>query len=331
MNLKSFLSIRAIEASRRVLQLCTAQLCLAGAGNLPAGEVIARWAFDHLERAATPEEVSQQSDRMIGYCDPAEGVRRNAVQLDGYTSCLERPTFGRELPGRFTINAWVALESYPWFRSPVFDLRRAAGDGVVLGINQAGKLVMGMGQPETWMEMEGPQLPLREWLMLSVVADSGKAARLYLNGELVAETNAAPWLGATASHRLTLGRNALLEPWPDFQYTATNSFAFLDGRLDEVAVFGSALNAAELRQLFQHHQPLPQIVSPPRGFPAGPAGPPEFGANYTRLNYTRQWDRLWRVGGSPDVLVRFAGNRCRLVFWRGTSYVPCWVTEEDIW
>jgi hypothetical protein len=34
---------------------------------------------------------------------------------------------------------------------------------------------------------------------------------------------------------------------------------------------------------------------------------------------------------NPDILVRFAGHPCRLVFWRGTSFVPCWVTENGIW
>ncbi|MCK7482604.1 MAG: hypothetical protein M0C28_39925 [Candidatus Moduliflexus flocculans] len=31
------------------------------------------------------------------------------------------------------------------------------------------------------------------------------------------------------------------------------------------------------------------------------------------------------------MLVRFADNDCRLVFWRGTGFVPCWVTENGIW
>src|SRR5512139_1971848 len=65
--------------------------------------------------------------------------------------------------------------------------------------------------------------------------------------------------------------------------------------------------------------------------PSAPTAPPGFGANYTRLKYTKQWERLWRVGDHPDILVRFAAHRCRLVFWRGTSFVPCWVTENEIW
>jgi hypothetical protein len=37
------------------------------------------------------------------------------------------------------------------------------------------------------------------------------------------------------------------------------------------------------------------------------------------------------MGQYADVVVRFDTSGCRLVFWRGTSYVPCWVTENGIW
>jgi hypothetical protein len=34
----------------------------------------------------------------------------------------------------------------------VFDLRHAEKDGVILAVNHAGKLTVGMGQPTTWVE-----------------------------------------------------------------------------------------------------------------------------------------------------------------------------------
>ena len=40
---------------------------------------------------------------------------------------------------------------------------------------------------------------------------------------------------------------------------------------------------------------------------------------------------MWRVGDVPDVFVRFDQSPVQLVFWRGTSFVPCWVTENGIW
>ena len=307
-------------------------ICLGnGSQRLMAQEIFTRWSFDQVAPAAPLEEVSKHADQVSGFHDPADGIGSGAIQLDGYTGFVERAKFGQNLPPRFTINAWLALESYPWFRSPVFDLRHAEQDGVLLGVNRAGKLTAALGQPGNWVEIEGPLLPLKQWLMLTLVVEPGQTARLYLNGKLVGESLPCPVLGPTEEHKLTIGRNAVLEKWVDYQYTATTTFAFLDGRLDEVALYGAALSASQIQEMFNAKLPLPKVQSAKRTLPSGPVGPAEFGANYTRLNYTKQWDRLWRVGENPDILVRFAENNCRLVFWRGTSFVPCWVTENGIW
>jgi len=65
--------------------------------------------------------------------------------------------------------------------------------------------------------------------------------------------------------------------------------------------------------------------------PAGPKGPGRFGAYYTHLTWDPEWDRPWRVADHPDVVVRFEDGGHRLVFWRGTSYIPCWVTDNGKW
>jgi len=65
--------------------------------------------------------------------------------------------------------------------------------------------------------------------------------------------------------------------------------------------------------------------------PCGPKGPGRFGAYYAKLKYDAAWDKPWRVGDHPDVVVRFDMGGYKFVFWRGTSYIPCWVTDTDIW
>jgi hypothetical protein len=65
--------------------------------------------------------------------------------------------------------------------------------------------------------------------------------------------------------------------------------------------------------------------------PSGPGGPGRFGAYYTTLQYDDAWDQPWRVGPHADVVVRFATGGHKFVFWRGTSYIPCWVTDTDVW
>ncbi|MBN1342300.1 MAG: hypothetical protein JXQ73_06450 [Phycisphaerae bacterium] len=69
----------------------------------------------------------------------------------------------------------------------------------------------------------------------------------------------------------------------------------------------------------------------PARLPSGPEGAGRFGAYYTRLRYTDEWERPWRVGEAADVLVRFDDGGHRFFFWRGASYIPCWVTANGIW
>ncbi len=65
--------------------------------------------------------------------------------------------------------------------------------------------------------------------------------------------------------------------------------------------------------------------------PSGPEGAGRFGAYYTTLNYEESWDAPWRIGDHADVVVRFDTGGHKFVFWRGTSYIPCWVTDTGIW
>jgi hypothetical protein len=85
-----------------ILTFITAHVFLMGGNRLMAQEALARWSFDQLEHSSTLEEVSKQADRIVGYFDPAVGIGSGAIQLDGYTSYLERAEFGRDLPGQFT-------------------------------------------------------------------------------------------------------------------------------------------------------------------------------------------------------------------------------------
>ena len=65
--------------------------------------------------------------------------------------------------------------------------------------------------------------------------------------------------------------------------------------------------------------------------PSGHPGPRPFGAYYTTLKYHPEWDQYWRVGPRADVVVRFDDGGHKFIFWRGTNYIPHWVTDNGIW
>jgi len=76
--------------------------------------------------------------------------------------------------------------------------------------------------------------------------------------------------------------------------------------------------------------PAAQAASLPQ-MPSGPEGAGRFGAYYTTLSYDKEWDEPWRIGEHADVVVRFDTGGHKFVFWRGASYIPCWVTDTGIW
>ena len=65
--------------------------------------------------------------------------------------------------------------------------------------------------------------------------------------------------------------------------------------------------------------------------PSSHSGAVPFGAYSTRLQYTPDWDKQWPVSEVADVVVRFGKEEPRFVFWRGTSYIPCWATYDGGW
>jgi hypothetical protein len=299
--------------------------------TLSAQKPVYHWSFDDAGTKVAVEQVSGTEDPIRGYTDPVNGVKSGAVRFDGFTGYVYRDKSHIDLPRNFTVNAWIHLGSYPWFRCPVFDLRANEKEGITFGVNRWGQLCAGMGLPSTWVEFTGSRLPLDRWVMVSLVVKEKSGSVLYIDGNPVGEIAFTPVLRATRDNHFSCGRNAVMEDWWDFQYTVKDHYSYLDGRVDELTVYDKDLSMKELSDLWQSFQPVPDEPGAPRVLPSGPAGKADFGAVYTRLHYTDQWDRLWRNGDRADVLVRFADNDCRLVFWRGTGYVPCWVTENGTW
>jgi len=85
----------------------------------------------------------------------------------------------------------------------------------------------------------------------------------------------------------------------------------------------------KLREIDQQLARLKRSI--PLRLPSGPQGSGSFGAYYTTLKYNPAWDKLWKVSDHADVIVRFDEFDHRFVFWRGTSYIPCWATYDGAW
>ncbi len=289
------------------------------------------WNFNLEEKNLIQEAVSGNQDQIKGFFDRVEGQIGKAIQFDGFTSYIGRERFGIDLPDSFTINVWLSLGAYPWFRCPVFDLRMGEKEGLLLAIKRDGKVCAGIGKPYNWLEFDGPQIPLRTWTMLTLTVDQGSISSIFIDGKKVSELLKTPDLRSTNRNTFSIGKNAIMEDWWDFQFTVEDHYSYLDGMIDDMEVVEGVLGENKIYTMYNDALPLSKPDYKSRVLPSGPIQHPEFGADYTQLNYTSQWDRLWRVSDKPDILVRFDKSNCRLVFWRGTSFVPCWVTENGIW
>lgn len=83
---------------------------------------------------------------------------------------------------------------------------------------------------DTWLST-GVDLPVGQWAHLALVADGSGAATLYLNGQAAATTSSGFSPPSTTGANLQVGR----------QFTG---FEYWNGRVDQVKIYGAALNAA---------------------------------------------------------------------------------------
>jgi hypothetical protein len=297
-------------------------------------DVVSRWSFDEDYGPYAYEEITQKKDSIYGNFERVPGIYGRAIKLDGFRTFIRRPSFNSgDLESAFTVEAWIALASYPWSWSPVLDCSYERLKGFFFGIDAEGHVGFKTGAGNTWYEATTDvNIQLREWTHVAAVFEPGNRIAVFVNGKEEASVdisgNFVPQWGGS----LTIGRNKGAQIWHEPQFTTNSTHFFLDGILDEILISGSARTEEEISTEIAALKELPVPALSRRDvLPRGPAGSGSFGAFYTRLNYYKEWDDLWRVSEVPDLFVRFDQSPVQLVFWRGTSFNPCWVTENDIW
>ncbi|MCP4314054.1 MAG: LamG domain-containing protein, partial [Bacteroidetes bacterium] len=303
-------------------------------GKIGSGELICWWPFEADSADFVFDIARQKRDSLYGNFKFVPGIHGNAIKLDGFRTYIRRNPEESNIPSTaFTLESWIALASYPWFWSPVIDCSYPEIKGFFFGIDQEGHLGLKIAAGNTWYELATKKkISLRAWTHVAAVFEPDDKITLFINGEASASLEISGHYIPSRYGTLTLGRNNNPQTWNEFQLTTTNSYFFLDGILDEIKISGRALTEDELKSEYESLTDLPvPALSNREQLPTGPAGSGSFGAFYTKLNYYKEWDDLWRVSDVPDLFVRFDESPVQLVFWRGTSFVPCWVTENGIW
>ena len=298
-------------------------------------KIVNLWTFDDDIPGFTLDRSQNQQDSLFGKYEYVAGVHGKAIKLDGFRTFVKTAWKNQQvLSDAFTVEAWIAPATYPWSRCPVFDCTDQKKRGFFFGIDDIGHVVFSVAAGSSWYDIKsGSTIPLRKWSHIAAVFKANEQITIFINGENVASANIeGAYVPSGIFTSATMGRNNHSQVWKEPQLTTPGTYFFLDGLLDEICIYEKARTGSEIKEDISGVGKLPKPILSERGnFPKGPVGSGTFGAYYTKLDYYKEWDEMWRVGNDPDVFVRFDSSPVQLVFWRGTSLVPCWVSENDIW
>jgi len=300
----------------------------------PAQNPQIHWNFENNENRKTVEVIGGKADTLEGYFGEAAGVKGKGLELDGFTACL-KGTGTAQLKGlkEFTVEAWIALGEYPWNWCPILTTESNEVKGYRLMVGPLGQAALECAIGEQWISCtsERDALPLRKWMHVVGVYRANSEMNLYINGELKATHKINGSVSSTQSN-FVLGMVAFPGKPSDIHRTwgTVAQFFGLDGILDEVKVYNTALSADQVRSRFTSIKTGDPAIAP-RKLPTIEKNPRRFGAFYTKLKYYPGWDNLWPVDQDPDIVVCFGKSPIKLMFWRGTRYSPSWVSENENW
>jgi len=282
------------------------------------------------------ESAGGGRDQVAGYYEFSEGVSGSALTFDGYTTeVVRKRDAAPRLGDTFTLSAWVAPQEYSWNLSAIINQQQDLHKGYFFGINHAGQLVGSLAVNSEWKTcISTESLPLLQWSHVTMVFDANTGIELFINGEKAGEVLFSGKPLYASDTEISIGKTQTkMTPALTERNTskAVVSWMYFDGLIDEVMMYDTALAAGKIKKQFAETEITKIQPLQYRRLPSGTDETRPFGAYYTRLKYAPGWDARWRGSDLPDVIVRFDNSPVKLVFWRGTGYIPAMVTENDIW
>ncbi len=283
------------------------------------------------------------------------GVSGSGLVFNGESSDLVLPVeqspfldkkYIRDTPQyEFALDAWIVIKAYPWNWCPIVQQCIMGKNGYFLGLDYYGHLGFKAAIGGGWFELISREtLPRNQWIHVAATySRTHGLMKIYVDGEPIGELETSGrelYMDKKnlplEDLRLKIGKGEPMKPALPIRphFTDISQFAF-DGMIDEVKVYNKELNAGEVRRTYESYQLTSELKKNPglqeRILPGRIKRDTDFGAYYTRLNFCDTWDNRWRVGDDADVVVEFGELPVKYVFWRGTSYVPHWVSENNIW
>jgi len=314
-------------------------VCSVSAFAADAGPV-AWWKFDKDKKNVTLDSIGRTRDAIKGNFKYVKGVSGTALKFDGFsTSVVRKASKAPHLGNSFTVEAWVALGAYPWNWSPIVSQEKDQERGYYFGIDSQGHVGLRLSVEEKWHECKSENTPglkvgleLKRWYRVAGVYDSAGGIKIYIDGKVAGKLPVKGKVDFAPKTDLLIGRNhkPMTPTHPVRTWATYPSWYSFDGIMDEIKIYNRALNAKQITQAYTARQPENKPEFSPRSFPTVP-DTGRFGAFYTKLKYYEEWDALWRAGDYSDIIVQFDDLPINVMFWRGSRYSPCWVTENGKW
>ncbi|MHC4149594.1 MAG: LamG domain-containing protein, partial [Planctomycetota bacterium] len=229
--------------------------------------------------------------------------------------------------------------AYPWNWCPIISQEKNEKKGYYFGVDSQGHVGMRLALEGRWVECKSENAPglkvglaLRKWHHVVGLYDSKSGITVYIDGKVAAALPVKGRVDFTQQAELLIGRNnkPMAPTHPVRTWATYPSWYSLDGIMDEIKIYNRALSAQEINQAYSSRHPKGKPEIAPRAFPTVPETG-RFGAFYTELKYYEEWDALWRTGEHSDIVVQFDESPIKVMFWRGSRYSPCWVTENGKW
>jgi len=320
------------------------------------------WSFDDQAREmknmdakedvnSIRESIQDHQYRILGLTQYAPGVKNDALRFDGFSSLVKGvPEFTSgdeeefEFPREISIEAWISLGAYPWNWAPIITIGKYKITGFYFGIDSRGRLGFHVSDATSvWHECNSKINPdtklgmdLFKWYHVVGTYSPRDGLAIYINGEPAGTYNEFDFDYGIAYSDLedgfNIGKNKVdLPPTDPIRDWATYPSRYtFDGIIDEIKIYKTALPANKVKEIFTSTRPENEPQFAPRKFPTVKQSG-RFGANYTRLKYYPGWDAIWPVGDHMDVVVQFDELPVKVMFWRGTRYSACWVSENGKW
>jgi len=278
------------------------------------------------------DEISGEEARVPGLMTLfKKGVSGTALAFDGYYTGLRFPEDLLELDKTMSIEAWIALDAYPYNNAPIVHQSNNFGEkGFYFGVDPYGHLIFTLNGKTIKSE---EKLPLWKWA--SVVATVGdREMSIYIDNEKVASNSYDGKINAPETD-LIIGYNNEKERCTDAVRGPMQNLKYyfgIQGLLEEVKIYDTKLSQKELTKSYVTLEPKDRNSSLAKGVLPGHNGQSDkFGAFYKTTEFSEIWDRMFRLDDYADVIVKFDKNPGSVVYWHGTNYAANWVSDNNRW